>query len=101
MAKATRATTQPKKVTYELFHSIGDFFWISLQYGDRSTTAKDLQKAFSQGHYELVHSFTLPSKGFLTDLDIVFEKSQNIERSWRGKAKCRSTSVGDLIRIEN
>jgi hypothetical protein len=33
-------------------------------------------------------------------LEYVFYKSQNLERSWRGRRQCRSTSVGDVVRVQ-
>lgn len=33
-----------------------------------------------------------------TDLECVFEKTQNIDRAWHASAPCRSLSVGDLVR---
>lgn len=33
-----------------------------------------------------------------TDLEVVYEKTQNIDRAWNASAPCRSVSVGDLVR---
>jgi hypothetical protein len=96
-------TTKRKTKTakYELFHSSGDFFWESLRYGryGPDVTAEDLRNGFLQGKYELMQTFEKPAEAVNRQLEDVFGESQNVEDHWRLDAPCRSTSVGDLVRV--
>lgn len=89
--KAAASTTD-----YELFHASDEFFCSSLRYG-RGTTAEDIRRAFLAGHYRRVHTFEHPPDSVLERLEMVFYQSQNLDRRW--KRSCRSTSVGDVVRV--
>lgn len=86
-----------KTADYQLFHASGDFFWSSLQYP--IGTARELMRAYMEGCYELVYTFRLSQENLMDQLEEVFYKSQNIDRSWRKRGPCRSTSVGDIVRV--
>lgn len=96
--ETARATTQ-----FQLFQSMGDFFWKALHY-DYEATKEQIHKAFYGGHYAWVHTFALEDEEdeeLEDQLQTVFHKSQNLEESWRGEIECRSTSVGDVIKVGN
>lgn len=82
---------------YDLFHASEDYFLTSLRYG-RGTTVREIQHAFLQ-NYQLVHCFELPTLERQKQLETIFNESQNIDASWKKDMNCRSTSVGDVIRI--
>jgi hypothetical protein len=81
-------------VTYELFHCSREFFNFS-QFG----SCREIRRLYLEGCYQLVHTFRKPAKQLDHRLEEVFEESQNIETSWRGSNPCRSTSVGDIVRV--
>ena len=99
MHKTNCATGQ---VNFELFHSSPEFFFKALRFGWQ-IDAVEVRKAFLKGGYELVFTFE-PSSLCIEDeleeqLEAVFGASQNLEESWRGDDPCRSTSVGDVIKV--
>lgn len=86
-------------VTYELFHSAGDFFFTAITYGRRNVKLAEIRDAFLKGSYEFVWKFEKPLNDKQHQLEVIFQESQNLEDSWRGELECRSTSVGDVIRV--
>jgi hypothetical protein len=95
MPKTNLAT---KKANYELFHSSNAYFARALMYA-WETTADDVRSAFSEGDYQPVHTFALPAEDVAHQLEEIFCKSQNVDRRWRRSSPCRSTSVGDVVRV--
>jgi len=91
-------TEQNDTGKYELFHSSGDYFWTALRY-DHGCTAEDVRNALSSGKYELVQTFQRSLHDVEQELEETFRESQNIDYSWRSIGPCRSTSVGDVIRV--
>jgi len=85
---------------YELFHLHESEFISSLHYGDK-ITFEDIREMFDAGKYQLVSTFQ--SEGYELDeeLEHIFRISQNHEESWRGHGRdpCRSTSIGDIVRV--
>jgi hypothetical protein len=96
-----RKTARSKKtVAFQLFQASGDFFWMSLCYG-QGGTEEVLRHAYLTGFYELVHTFIMPREDLLDRLEEVFYRSQNLDQSWRKGRPCRSTCVGDIVRVED
>lgn len=93
--KMTMTTTK-----FELFHAKKGFLPTSLTYDD-TATKEDIQRAFIEGQYESVHTFELPAENPEVQMEAIYYQSQNLEGSWRGDSVCRSTSVGDVIRVDN
>lgn len=87
-----------KTINCELFHSKDEFFIYSSGYMRRCDT-DDIRDAFLNGDYELVSTFDRSSSSLEDELEGIFQKSQNLEHSWRGKDACRSTCVGDVVRV--
>lgn len=84
---------------YELYHSSDEIFFSVLRYGRDNTTREDIRRFFMAGNYQLVHSLVLSATDVREQLEEVFYRSQNGDESWRGELECRSTSVGDVIRV--
>ena len=87
-----------RTAAYELYHSCDEVFDAAMDYARKGMSFK-IQHAFLTRHYEHVHTFHLPVGESEDNLEQVFYKSQNLERSWRGANQCRSSSVGDVIKV--
>ncbi|HEY9790420.1 MAG TPA: hypothetical protein V6D22_08475 [Candidatus Obscuribacterales bacterium] len=100
-ASSVAAKTVPaiEVVEYEVFHSRDDFFVHALDYGIDGTTKKQIRKAFYQGQYKQVHTFERPAEPLEQQLEEIFHDSQNLDEAWHPTSNCRSTSVGDLVKV--
>lgn len=88
------------KATYVLYHASADFFFHALQYSrDRNTS--DIAQAFKSGQYSEVHRFDLPVNEVDEQLESIFMQTQNHDEAWKPDAPCRSTSVGDIVRVKD
>src|SRR5579863_8550230 len=73
--------------------------WHSMNFRDSSCYRKDGQiwngvkaaEAFLNGYYQVVGEIETD------DLEVAFEKSQNLHGPWKAHRNSRSTSVGDLM----
>jgi hypothetical protein len=86
-------------VEYEIFHSVDDFFNTALDYGGDGTSKKEIRKAFYEGKYKYVHTFDRPARPLQEQLEKIFHDSQNLDEAWHPSRSCRSTSVGDLVKV--
>jgi hypothetical protein len=93
-------TKQNTTTKYEVFHAIDDYFITSMMYG-RAASATDIAKVFNR-KYRLAGIIEVPSE-LAADvnggLEYVFDESQNHSKDWNPKAPCRSTSVGDVVKV--
>jgi hypothetical protein len=93
--------SKEKCIKYELFQACDEFyqeFLLSRGCGPPMTN-KDFRQAFLDGKYHWVETFELPGEDVEDQLEVVFYKSNNIDGSWRREIPCRSTSVGDLVKV--
>lgn len=91
--------SQPELTSrYELFQSSDEVFWDTLAYG-KSATVDDIRKVFAKGNHKHVYTFELPADDVEEQLEVVFAKSQNLDEDWNEESPCRSTSVGDIVRV--
>ena len=88
---------QAGTITYEVFHARGDFFWTSLHYG-YETSSKQIREAFEEGLYRLEDTFSLPAVDIREQLEKLFKITNH--GNW-GRPDSRSTSVGDVVRVQN
>jgi hypothetical protein len=91
---------EPKLAKFEVFHAMGDFFWTSLHYGWECTPA-DILEALHDGRYELVATFELVREDLDFQLEHIYRITNNVEDSWREISPCRSTSVGDVVKVDD
>lgn len=105
ISKAKRGKkAKPKRVAYkhneyEIFHSMGDFFFVALQTG-RSCSDDRLIDALLGGQYASVFKSNIPEHfppKVEDQLEQIFYETQNLDEAWNPPN--RSTSVGDIIRI--
>jgi hypothetical protein len=93
----TNAAAKIATIKYELFHaSYG--FWTKMSIARNETTTEEFRKAF-QCEYHWVHDFEYPATDIEKQLKRLFEESQNIDEAWRPDHPCRSTCVGDLVKV--
>jgi len=92
---------KPKPFEYEVFHSMGDFFYVALGTA-RACRDADLVEAFLDGKYASVFVSKIPDH-FPVDvehqLERIFDETQNLDEAWNPPN--RSTSVGDIVRIDD
>lgn len=90
---------KPKPVEYEVFHSMGEFFWVALEKA-RAKDDRALVKALIEGEYQSVFISNIPAY-FPIELDSqlerIFDETQNLDKAWNPPN--RSTSVGDIVRV--
>lgn len=93
--KSKMVKPQSKIVSYDLFHSCGEVFWELLRYRDE----QEVVQALEAGKYHWMHTFELDVCSVDQGLDQVFELGQNFDEPWNPRFECRSTCVGDVIRV--
>ena len=60
------------------------------------------KKAYDTWLYEMVSDMHFTeAKNHVEALDQAYAFSQNLDRPWRAGKPCRSTSVGDILEVEN
>ena len=59
---------------------------------------------YKAGEYDKVGEIEVPFNAHPTSIDeyleVAYEKTQNINGSWNHTKRCRSTSVGDILQID-
>jgi len=89
-----------------IYHSQN--FADSMMYGKASTIWNEFiaVKAYIEGKYDFAGELEIPLFGpGVTEVEACLEhaymRSQNIDSHWNKASPCRSTSVGDIIKIED